>query len=233
MSKKAVQPTITMLNQDHPLFPSRLRSIPDSPTALYIGGTWAWLERIPCVAVIGTRYASEWGNNIAFSLASELSSLGWGIISGLALGIDTAAHKGALANSGLTGATLPGGLHRIYPPENVGLALDIMNSGGVMMSEYELGVESAVDNFKARDRLQSGLCSAVVVVETEPDGGTMHTAQFAVTQGKTLLVFSPPEGISANCEGNRILSTWPTAVTLPSLDAILETLLNPELLTDK
>lgn len=224
VDKLISQWSITELHSDNQQFPGRLKTIPDNPQCLYLGGAWEWLDRVPCVAIVGTRYPSEWGQNTAFELASTLADLGWGVISGLALGIDTAAHKGALSRGGLTGATLPGGLHRLYPPQNIDLAEDIIRSGGFLMSEYAPDIEPAAEYFKARDRLQSGLVSAVVVVETEPDGGTMHTARFAVEHDRHLLVFLAPQGIQSVSAGNRILEKWPHTRMVSSINSLVNDL---------
>jgi len=212
---------ITELKAQHAKFPQRLRGIPNSPESLYLAGTWEWLDQIPCVAVVGTRNASDWGRDTAFELAGQIADRGWGLVSGLALGIDTAAHRGALARGGRMGATLPGGLHRIFPPENIELAADMISAGGFLMSEYAPDTEPTADFFKARDRLQSGLVMAVVVVETETDGGTMHTARFAMEHRRPLLVFDPPPGRLSNTAGNLVLSEWECAKTRSVIDDMM------------
>ena len=204
--------------------PGRLKTIPDKPKSLYLSGTCDWLDQIPCVAVVGTRYPSEWGQNTSFELACRLADVGWGLVSGLALGIDTAAHRGALSKNGLTGATLPGGLHHLYPPENTKLADDIIRAGGFLMSEYAPDIEPDAEFFKARDRLQSGLAAAVVVVETELEGGTIHTARFAVEQDRPLFVFSAPPGIPSQSTGNQMLERWPHVRMVSSIDSMMEAL---------
>jgi len=209
---------ITELNPQHAKFPQRLRRIADTPESLYVAGAWEWLDQIPCVAVVGTRNPSEWGHNTAFELAGQIADRGWGLVSGLALGIDTAAHRGVLSRHGRTGATLPGGICRIFPPENIELAADMIGAGGFLMSEYAPDTEPTADFFKARDRLQSGLATAVIVVETEVGGGTMHTARFAIEQQRPLLVFEPPPGKPSNTEGNLILSGWEHTQKCSSVD---------------
>lgn len=212
---------VTKIQADDWNFPGRLRPLADKPASLYLCGAWDWLDRIPCAAVVGTRYSSAWGQKISFELAGRLAEAGWGVVSGLALGIDTAAHRGTLAKGGLTGATLPGGFHHLYPPENAELAAEIVNGGGFLMSEYTPPTEPQGEYFKARDRLQSGLALVVIVVETEADGGTMHTARFAAQHGRPLLVFAPPSDQPSRADGNRVLEKWPETRMVSSIDTVI------------
>lgn len=212
---------VTKIQPDDRHFPCRLQFLADKPASLYLCGAWDWLDRIPCAAVVGTRYPSAWGQKTSFKLAGRLAEAGWGVVSGLALGIDTAAHRGTLVKGGLTGATLPGGFDHLYPPENAELAADIATGGGFLMSEYAPDTEPRAEYFKARDRLQSGLALAVIVVETEADGGTMHTARFAIQQERPLLVFAPPADQPSLTDGNRELEKWPKTRMVSSIDAVI------------
>ena len=211
---------VTQLELLDSRFPAGIRCLTDRPASLQIAGEWTWIDRLFCIAVVGTRYASSWGARTAFELGKRLAEHGWGVISGLARGIDTAAHQGALAGGGRTGATLPGGLGRIYPPDNRDLADNIVHSGGFLLSEYAVDSEAAPDRFVARDRLQCALSQAVIVVETEPEGGTMHTARFALTQRKPLFVFQPPRE-SPQSGGNRILLAGPRTKAVADTDSLL------------
>lgn len=202
-------------------FPRRLKTLPDCPDAVYINGNWEWLDTLPCVAVVGTRRPSPWGRDTAFALGSRLATVNWGVVSGLALGIDTMAHQGVLSVGGLTGATLPCGLNRLYPPENGELARQIVQAGGFLLSEYPPDADPEAAFFIARDRLQSWLAAAVIVVETEADGGTMHTARFAREHGRPLLVLRPPAPTPQN-EGNRLLAASPETRLVDSVDEVLE-----------
>ncbi|MDU4959618.1 MAG: DNA-processing protein DprA [Sporomusaceae bacterium] len=215
--------TLTIVPAGARRFPAALKSLPDCPEAVYISGSWQWLDTKPCVAVAGSRQPSSWGRDAAFTLGSRLAAAGWGVISGLALGVDTAAHQGVLAMGGLTGVTLPCGLNRLYPPENGPLAQQILDTGGFLLSEYPPDREPEPDFFRARDRLQSCLSAAVIVVETEVDGGTMHTARFALEQRRPLLVLRPPSPQPCN-EGNRLLASWPQTQLADSVDSLLELL---------
>ena len=220
--KKVMPPwSVKRINIEDSCFPSRLRTLADRPDVLFMAGQWEWTEQIPCVAVVGTRYASDWGRRTAFELSGQLVELGWGIISGLALGIDTAAHQGALDRHGRTGATLPGGTDHIYPSENIELAESMVQSGGFLLSEYAPDSKPKLENFAARDRFQSALALAVAIVETEIDGGTMHTAQFALEQGRPLFVFSQPKEGITNCGGNQVLATWPQCRLVPDIATLV------------
>ena len=212
---------ILQVEADDFLFPAGIRGLADVSDTLHIAGEWKWMDHIPCAAIVGTRYASSWGRKTAFELGMRLAKRGWGVISGLAMGIDTAAHQGALAGQGRTGATLPGGLNHIYPPENLDLADAIVRGGGFLLSEYTAEAEPKPEFFAARDRLQSALSRAVIVVETEAEGGTMHTARFALEQGKPLFVFSPPANIQSRSDGNRMLLTWSGAIPVKDIDSLM------------
>jgi len=167
-----------------PDYPPLLREIPDPPLGLYRQGRHD--PGRPCVAIVGTRWASPYGREVARKLAAELCHLGFCVVSGLALGIDTAAHEGALAAGGPTTAVLGAGLAVIYPPENADLARRLTGAGA-LLSEFPLARRPTRQSFPLRNRVVSGLCSAVVVVESAVDGGAMITARFAGEQGRTVL----------------------------------------------
>lgn len=194
----------SIVNTFNSSFPSRLKTIPDAPVLLYSQGNLAELARFPCVAVIGTRTASTIATDISYRLGLELAKIGAGVISGLALGCDSFAHRGCLEEGGYTVAVLPAGLDVIYPPQNQELAARIVENG-CLLSEYPPGIQPAKYRFVERDRLQSGLSDAVVVVETETNGGAMHTARFAKRQGRRLLVFTPASLGSTQVSGNQKL----------------------------
>lgn len=205
-----------------PDFPEQLHHIPDVPVLLYRQGNSARLSVFPRVAVIGSRAPGARTRQIARQLGAELAKQGAAVISGLALGCDTAAHEGCLEQGGFTAAVLPSGLDRPYPPENLALAGRVAREG-CLLSEYPPGTEPARYRFVERDRLQSGLSDLVVVVETEVDGGTMHTARFAKRQGRRLLVFSPDslDGDLVRSAGNRKLLADGRAEAVESVDEVL------------
>ena len=199
-------------------YPARLRNIPDRPVLLYVRGNLDALAAPLCVAVIGTRRPSGWGRRAAFRLGELLARRGVPVVSGLALGCDTAAHQGALAAGGFTAATLPTGLDAVYPPANRQLAEAIVKAGGALLSEYPPGEGPAAYRFVERDRLQSGLSDAVVVVETEVDGGAMYTAAFTVAHGRQLLVCAAGPAAGPAAGGNRKLLADGVGTVLASID---------------
>lgn len=172
------------LTQEDPDYPEMLREIYDPPIGLY----WQGAYRIdkPCIAIVGTRRATLYGHSVTRKFASELARLGFCIVSGMARGIDTAAHEGALEAGGKTIAVLGCGLDIIYPPENLDLYKRIANEGAVA-SEFPLGRRADRQTFPMRNRVVSGMCQGVVVVESDAAGGSMITARFAGEQGRTVM----------------------------------------------
>lgn len=171
-----------------PHFPGILKSIPDVPKKLFYAGAdpESWQD-LPKVAIVGSRKMSGYGQSITSKLTSELANSGVVIISGLALGVDSEAHKAALDAGGLTIAVLPSPIERIYPASHLSLANRIMAGGGTLISEYGAGHEVFPVNFIARNRLISGLADVLLITEAAINSGTMHTARFALEQGKTVM----------------------------------------------
>jgi DNA processing protein len=168
-------------------YPERLRELADPPPLIYVRGDVDVLARERLAALVGTREPTAFGIAAGTDLTGALADAGWGIVSGLARGIDTIAHRVALERSATTIAVLGGGLDRIYPAENESLAARIVESGGALISEHPFGAPALPPRLVARDRLQSGLSVAVVIAQTGLDSGTMHTARFAAAQGRALL----------------------------------------------
>jgi DNA processing protein len=168
-------------------YPAPLREIHDPPPVLYRRGGYGF--DATAIAVVGSRRPTPYGLGVARSLAAELARRGCCVVSGLARGIDTAAHEGALEAGGRTVAVLGGGLGAVYPPENLPLALRIAGSGAVV-SEYPLGRRPDRQTFPRRNRIVAGMSAAVIVVESGLDGGAMITARLAGDQGR--LVFAVP-----------------------------------------
>lgn len=181
---------VTMLD---PEYPESLKKIHDPPLALYVRGTLEPKDR-HAVAIVGTRRATHYGMTVADRLAYQLARVGFAVVSGLARGIDTAAHKGALKAGSRTIAVLGSALDCLYPPENAELADAIAKSGAVV-SEYPLGREPDQTTFPYRNRVVSGLSMGVVVVEAPPGSGALHTVDLALEQGRT--VFAVPGRIDA------------------------------------
>lgn len=190
---RAADENIRLLAWDDPLYPPLLRNIHDPPPVLYVLGN---PEMLNCrgIGIVGSRAATHYGRNIAEHLANSLAGQGFTIVSGMALGIDTAAHKGALAAAGRTIAVLGCGLDIIYPPGNHRLYKDIMASGAAV-SEYPLGTQPDNFRFPARNRIISGLSLGVVVVEAANRSGSLITAHHALEQGRE--VFAVPGRIDS------------------------------------
>jgi DNA processing protein len=167
-------------------YPEGLRSLADPPHLLYVRGRLHACAERPAVAIVGSRDASGRGRSLAFTLARDLARAGLVIVSGLARGIDGAAHEGALAASGLTVAVQARGLDDVYPAEHRLLAGRIVASG-VMLSEHALGVAPRPAHFPRRNRILAGLVRAVVVVEAAERSGALVTARLAIESGRDVL----------------------------------------------
>lgn len=208
---------VRFIDQNDEDYPAALRQLPDAPLGLYWKGRL--LQEAPTVAIIGTRDSSGYGNRVARELAMELSRNGVMVISGLARGIDTAAHWGAVDADGATLAVLGHGIEQVYPHENRELRDRILEDGAVV-SEFPLGRRPDRQTFPMRNRLVSGLADAVVVVETDIRGGSMITAGFAADQGKT--VFAVPGNLhEKNSRGCHALIR-DGAILLSSVQDVLE-----------
>jgi len=181
--RRAEELGFRILHADDPAWPEALRQLWDPPLVLYAEGSAVPDNR--AVAIIGSRHCTPYGAGLARALARDLARLGWWIVSGLARGIDFAAHEGALEAEGRTVAVLGHGLDLTYPPEALKLRRRMTERGGVL-SEFPLGRPADRQTFPQRNRLVAGLAQAVIVVETDVDGGSMITARFAGDQGKTL-----------------------------------------------
>jgi DNA processing protein len=172
-------------------YPENFRTVPQPPHLIYVKGRLLPLDRI-AVAIVGTRKATEEGCCVAYELAKDLASSGVTVVSGLALGIDTCAHKGALSAGGRTIACMASGVDVIYPKENTALAGKIMKNGA-LVSEYPNGTKPFPWHFPARNRLISGMSLGVVVVEAGISSGALITAKWALEQGRP--VMAVPGGV--------------------------------------
>lgn len=173
-----------------PHFPDRLRTIPMPPQKLYVLCKTNVNELLarPCLTVIGSRKVSSYGREVTSALAGELAKSGAVIISGLAIGIDSIAHRAALDVGGLTIAVLPSGFRHVYPAQHRGLAQEILERGGALVSEHPPDMTIAYKgNFIARNRIASGLSDAILITEAAAKSGTLHTAEFALEQGREVL----------------------------------------------
>lgn len=188
---------IAVLHADSPAYPATLRTREDAPLVLFQRGTLTPADQ-RAVAIVGTRRPRPESRRSAAQIAAALATHGWTVISGLAAGIDTAAHSGALDAGGRTIAVLGCGVRVNYPPENAPLAARI-RANGALLSEVHPDAAPQAAALVARNRVISGLSCAVVVVETGLTGGSMHTARFAQTQSVPLFV------VGTASEGNRQL----------------------------
>ena len=186
-------------------YPRLLAEIPDPPARLWVRGDAPLdvLDR-PAVAIVGARACSGYGRTVARSLATEAAGAGAVVVSGMARGVDGEAHRGALATSGTTVAVLGCGIYRDYPAAHTELARAIVAAGGLVVSEYEPGVEPAPWRFPARNRVIAGLSRATVVVEARERSGALITADFALEDGREVLAV-PGEITSSLSSGTNAL----------------------------
>lgn len=177
---------VRLIMADDVGFPKILKETSHSPFGLYIQG--ANFDDRPRVAIVGTRRATTAGKTVAYEMARGLATAGVTVVSGLAAGIDAAAHQGALDAGGKTIAVLAHGLDQIYPSQNTGLAKRILKEGGTLVSEYPPGPVAYAARFLERNRIVSGLCSGVVIIEAPQKSGALATAKFAIDQNRELFI---------------------------------------------
>lgn len=175
-------------------YPANLRNIYDPPKALYVKGGFDERDAV-AVAIVGSRRASPYGIEMAEKFGYGLASRGITVVSGMAIGVDSAAHRGALRAKGRTIAVMGSGHGNVYPPQNLGLYENIAATGAVV-TEYEDGMAPLAYNFPQRNRIISGLSLGVVVVEAARNSGALITANFAAEQGRT--VFAVPGKASSH-----------------------------------
>ncbi len=204
--------------------------IPNAPKTLYYIGALP-AKRVPTIAIVGTRKPTSYGVEVTNRLAYDLAVKGVVVVSGLALGVDALAHKATLQAKGVTIAVLPCGLNTVVPRTNRGLAIDILGSGGALISEYEPGAETSYkSNMLERNRIVSGLSDAILITEASARSGTLNTAAHALAQGKTVFVVpgNITSPLSAGC--NALLKQGATPVTQASdiLQVIAPHLLEPQ-----
>jgi DNA processing protein len=193
-----------ILTLDDGDFPELLREIADPPIVLYLSGEWKECLTAPCVGVVGSRRCSTYGENAAEMLARDLAAAGVTVVSGLARGIDTAAHRGAVAAGGRTVAVLGTGIDGMYPRENARLARDIVESGGALVTQFPLGTPPLKDNFPYRNRIISGLSHGVLLVEATERSGSLITARLAMEQNREVMAV-PGNITSRNSMGTNYL----------------------------
>jgi len=198
---------IKILNCFEEQFPKQLRTIPNPPIQLFAKGDIDVLNSFDkSIAVIGTRNPTEISKKIAFEIAEKFSKKDYVIVSGLAKGCDTAAHEGCLKNYGSTVAVLAHGLHDIFPKSNVGLSEKIIKSSGCLVSEYYTGKDPEDHFFIERDRIQSGLSSSIVLIESKIDGGSMHTVNFAKAQNRNIYALKPVDNSNSFLGNKKVIN---------------------------
>jgi DNA processing protein len=202
-----------------PAYPRLLKEIHDPPIGLYRKGRYDFAQ--PGVAIVGSRRTTLYGQNVAKKFGAELARLGFCVVSGLARGIDTAAHEGALSVGGKTAAVLGCGIDIIYPPENLELYRRIEAEGAVL-SEFPFGRRADRQSFAMRNRIVAGMCEATIVVESDVDGGAMITARFAGEQGR--LIFAVPGRIDQNTSAGCHQLIRDGATLMTSVDDLLNEL---------
>jgi DNA processing protein len=180
---------------DDGTYPQLLREISDPPITLYVKGDWSACFDSPCVAVVGSRRCSTYGQNVATMLARDLASRGVCVVSGLARGIDAAAHRGALEAGGRTVAVLGTGVDEVYPRDHKKLADEILARGGALVSQFPLGTPPIPENFPYRNRIISGLSLGVVLIEAAENSGSLITARLAMEQNRE--VFAVPGNVTS------------------------------------
>jgi len=180
---------------DDGVYPALLRETYDPPVTLYVKGAWAECLEAPCVAIVGSRRCSTYGQNAALMLSRELAQRGVTIVSGLARGIDAAAHRGALEAGGRTVGVMGTGLDQIYPRDHKRLAEEILEKRGALVTQFPLATPPVAENFPYRNRVISGLSLGVVVVEAAENSGSLITARLAMEQNRE--VFAVPGNITS------------------------------------
>jgi len=203
-----------LVSLDDPSYPPRLKEIYDPPLVFYVRGNPEVLTQ-PGVAMVGTRHPTPYGSGMAERLACDLAAQGLVIISGMARGVDTASHRGAISAKGKTVAVLGTGVDVIYPKENSRLSEQIVALGGAIISEFPLGTSAFPQNFPIRNRIISGMSIGVLVVEAAEYSGTRITARCALEQNRD--VFAVPGNVTNKNswgpntlikQGAKLVATW-------------------------
>lgn len=211
---RAAAAGVTVLSFEDACYPSRLKEIYDPPLVLYVRGQ-PELLRQPGIAVVGTRHPTPYGSGMAERLACDLAAQGLVIISGMARGVDTASHRGAISAKGKTIAVFGTGVDVIYPKENSRLSEQILALGGALISEFPLGTSAFPQNFPIRNRILSGMSVGVLVVEAAEYSGTRITARCALEQNRD--VYAVPGNVTNKNswgpntlikQGAKLVATW-------------------------
>jgi DNA processing protein len=203
LSKTKSMKSNTFITDKH-IYLQRLKTLALAPKIVYAIGDLP-SESVKSVAIIGTRRPTVYGKKVSFEFAYKMASQGIIIISGLAYGIDAAAHKGAIAAGGRTIAVVAHGLDTLYPPAHKSLTQQIIQKGGGIISEYADGVPTMKHRFLERNRIVSGLADALVVIEAGEQSGTYSTVQYALEQGKEVFAIPGPIDSPASAGTNKLI----------------------------
>ncbi len=218
--ERVAQTGATLITLEDDAYPQMLRSLPDRPLLLYVRGKLAEADD-KCLAIVGTRKASRYGWDVANRLAQDLARHGVTIVSGLAQGIDAAAHRGALNGGGRTIAVVGTGIDSVYPRQNEDLAREIADNGAII-SELPLGTAPLGTNFPQRNRLISGLSLGLLVAEAPIKSGALNTVSHAIEQGRD--VFAAPHNIFSPTGRGCNLLIQEGATLVKDVDDILDEL---------
>ncbi len=211
---KAAEAGARIISLSDPEYPSRLKEIYDPPVILFVKGSVEVLAQ-PGIAMVGTRHPTPYGSGMAERLSTDLAARGLVIISGLARGIDTASHRGAVAAKGKTVAVLGTGIDVMYPRENTRLTEQIIALGGALITEFPVGTSPAPQNFPIRNRIISGMSAGVLVVEAAEYSGTRITSRLALEQNRD--VYAVPGNVTNKNswgpntlikQGAKLVATW-------------------------
>ena len=212
---------IKKLMVESPLLPESIRQLKPPVKQLYYRGDLPTLLQRPRLAVVGTRSITPYGQQITYSLAGPVAEQGVVIVSGLAYGVDSAAHQAALEAGGLTMAVLPGPLDNIAPAGNQWLADQILAHGGALISEYPVGEQAFRHNFVLRNRVVAALANAILITEAGLQSGTTHTAGYAEDQGTTVLAVPGDVTRPQSAGTNQLLKTNRAAAVTSYEDVLL------------
>ena len=208
---------VSMRCINDPRYPSYLRMIKDAPAMLFIRGNKQIFDSLPGVAIVGAREATDAGKEIARRISKFMTENGWVVVSGLALGIDAAAHRGCLEANGQTIAVLAGGLDKPNPAANADLGFKILESGGCWISEHPVGMPPKKHYFVPRNRIQVGLSAGSIIVEAKIKSGSLTQAKFCVEQNRPLFAVVPHHNsnpLSLNSEGTMHMVTDLNAIPI-------------------
>ncbi len=211
---------VKKLTLDSPDYPEILRMIPDPPKELYVLGDLKTLLQKPRLAVVGSRKVTPYGKLVTQQLTQDVANKGVVIISGLALGVDAIAHQAALDMHGSTIAVLGTSLEQLGPATNYHVARRILEQGGAIVSEYPSGSTTQPLNFIARNRIVSGLSDGILITEAAAKSGTIHTANFALDQGRTVMAVPGNINSPLSQGTNNLIKSGAIAVTT-SADILL------------